>query len=186
MASLGATIVPIALPELEPTMATMADVFDVEMRAAHEHLFPARAADYGPLTRHGLANACARDPLVLVDGAIRARAFRHEIDRLFDDVDVLLCPVAALTAAPLVDDETIIQIFANDHRNVLRFTRLTSYFDLAGTPAVSLPWGFAADGLPLAVQLVTRVGTDEALLALAARLEVEGPERGRRPTYGEP
>lgn len=99
---------------------------------------------------------------------------------------MLLCPVAALAASPIVDDDTIIQIFADDHRNVLRFTRFTSYFDLAGTPAISLPWGFDADGLPLAVQLVTRAGTDEALLALAARLEVEAPDRGRRPACGEP
>jgi Asp-tRNA(Asn)/Glu-tRNA(Gln) amidotransferase A subunit family amidase len=35
--------------------------------------------------------------------------------------------------------------------------------------------------LPNAVQLVTRVGTDEAVLSLAARLEVEAPDRGRRP-----
>jgi Asp-tRNA(Asn)/Glu-tRNA(Gln) amidotransferase A subunit family amidase len=84
-------------------------------------------------------------------------------------------------APPQVDDETIIAIFENDHRNVLRLTRLTSYWDLAGTPALSLPWGFDEFGLPLAVQLVTRIGTDEALLSLAARLEVEAPGRGRRP-----
>jgi Asp-tRNA(Asn)/Glu-tRNA(Gln) amidotransferase A subunit family amidase len=89
--------------------------------------------------------------------------------------------VAALTASPLVDDETIIRIFADDHRNVIRLTRLTSTWDLAATPAISLPWGFDDDGLPLAVQLVTRIGTDEALLSIAARLEAEAPDRGRRP-----
>jgi Asp-tRNA(Asn)/Glu-tRNA(Gln) amidotransferase A subunit family amidase len=41
--------------------------------------------------------------------------------------------------------------------------------------------GFDPEGLPLAVQLVTRAGTDELLLSLAARLEVEAPGRGRRP-----
>ncbi|MEW6272556.1 MAG: amidase [Thermodesulfobacteriota bacterium] len=181
MEALGATVVPVALPDLESTVTTIADVFDVEMRAAHAGLYPERASDYGPLTRHALARFAARDPLVHIEGAIRARAFRQRIDRMFDEVDALLCPVAALTASPLVDDETIIRIFGDDHRNVLRLTRLTSYFDLAATPAISLPWGFAEDGLPLAVQLVTRVGSDEKLLSLAARLEVEAPDRGRRP-----
>jgi Asp-tRNA(Asn)/Glu-tRNA(Gln) amidotransferase A subunit family amidase len=59
---------------------------------------------------------------------------------------------------------------------------MTSYWNLAGTPALSLPWGCDGDGMPYAVQLVTRVGTDEALLSMAARLEVEAPDRGRRPT----
>jgi len=94
---------------------------------------------------------------------------------------VLLCPVSSITAPPQTDDETIIAIFDNDHRNIIRLTRLTSFWDLAATPAIALPWGFDRDGLPLAVQLVTRVGTDEALLSLAARLEVEAPDRGRRP-----
>jgi Asp-tRNA(Asn)/Glu-tRNA(Gln) amidotransferase A subunit family amidase len=181
MEALGATIVPIALPDLESTLTTLADVFDIEMRAAHAHLYPARAADYGPLVRYALAHFATRDPLVLVDGGIRARGFRQHVDSLFDEIDVLLCPVASITAPPQVEDDVIIAIFADDHRNVLSLTRLTSYFDLAGTPAISLPWGFDADGLPCAVQLVSRVGTDEALLSIAARLEVEAPDRGRRP-----
>ena len=122
-----------------------------------------------------------RDPLIHVAGAIEARAFRQRIAQLFDEIDVLLCPVSSITAPPQVDDGTIIEVFGNDHRNIIRLTRLTSFWDLAGTPAISLPWGFDGEGLPLAVQLVTAIGTDEALLSLAARLEVEAPDRGRRP-----
>jgi aspartyl-tRNA(Asn)/glutamyl-tRNA(Gln) amidotransferase subunit A len=181
MEALGATIVPVELPDLETTLTTFTDVFDVEMRAAHAGLYPERAPDYGPLVRHALAHFSTRDPLVHVGGAIEARAFRQRIDRLFDEIDVLLCPVSPLTAPPQVGDETIIEIFGSDHRNIIRLTRLTSFWDLAATPAISLPWGFDRDGLPLAVQLVTRVGTDEALLSIAARLEVEAPDRGRRP-----
>ena len=92
-----------------------------------------------------------------------------------------MAPVSQLTASPVVDHETITDIFAADHRNIIRFTRLTSFWDLAATPAISLPGGFDEYGMPLAVQLVTRVGSDEALLSLAARLEAEAPDRGRRP-----
>jgi amidase len=183
MEALGATIVPVELPDLESMATTFTSVFDIEMRAAHAGLYPERAPDYGPLTRHALAHFATRDPLLHVEGAIQARAFRQRIDQLFDDdVDVLLCPVAALAPPPHIDDDTIIAIFANDHRNIIRITRLTSYWDLAATPAIALPWGFNEDGVPLAVQLVTRIGTDEALLSIAARLEVEAPDRGRRPT----
>jgi amidase len=181
MEALGATIVPIELPDLETTLTTFVNVFDVEMRAAHAGLYPERAPDYGPLARHALAHFSTRDPLMHVEAAIEARAFRQRIDQQFDDVDVLLCPVSGIAAPPQVGDETIIEIFGNDHRNIIRLTRLTSYWDLAATPAISLPWGFDSDGLPLAVQLVSRVGTDESLLSVAARLEVEAPDRGRRP-----
>ncbi|TMA98322.1 MAG: hypothetical protein E6J70_14735, partial [Deltaproteobacteria bacterium] len=45
---------------------------------------------------------------------------------------------------------------AGSGRNPLYPFRYTCLWNLAGTPAVSLPWGFTADGLPLAAQLVGR------------------------------
>ncbi|MEU1423056.1 amidase [Kitasatospora sp. NPDC005751] len=49
----------------------------------------------------------------------------------------------------------------------------------AGLPAVSLPAGVSADGLPLGLQVVGAAGADESLLALAAPLEraLGGPAR---------
>ena len=47
-------------------------------------------ADYGPLARHALAHFSTRDPLIHVEGAIEARAFRQRIDQVFDEIDVLL------------------------------------------------------------------------------------------------
>ncbi|MEU8514511.1 amidase [Kitasatospora sp. NPDC048722] len=48
-----------------------------------------------------------------------------------------------------------------------------------GLPAVSLPAGRTADGLPLGLQLVGAAGRDESLLSFAAFLETESA--GRRP-----
>src|SRR5262249_26556591 len=148
MVALGATIVPIELPDVEPMATTFTDLFDIEMCAAHTGLYPERAADYGPATRHALAHFTSRNPHIHVAGAIESRAFRQRIDRLFDEVDVLLCSVSQLTASPYVSDDLITSIFEHDHRNIIRLTRLTSYWNLAGTPAISLPWGFDRDGMP--------------------------------------
>jgi amidase len=184
MEALGATIVPVELPDLETSVTTFSSVFDVEMRAAHTRFYPERAPEYGPAARHALALFSTLDPLQHVSGAIEARAFRHRVDRLFEAIDVLLSPVAPFTAPPLATDDQIVEFFGSDHRNVLRLMRFTSFWDLAATPAIALPWGFDREGLPLAVQLVGRVGMDEALLSIAARLEAEAPERGRRPPLG--
>ena len=57
----------------------------------------------------------------------------------------------------------------------------TPPWNVTGQPAVSVPAGFTADGLPLAVQLVGRPGEDPLLLALAAQLERVRGWTARRP-----
>src|SRR4051794_29632342 len=52
-----------------------------------------------------------------------------------------------------------------------RVTPFTAPWNVTGQPALSLPSGRTADGVPLAVQLVARPGEDALLLRLAAQLE---------------
>jgi aspartyl-tRNA(Asn)/glutamyl-tRNA(Gln) amidotransferase subunit A len=44
-------------------------------------------------------------------------------------------------------------------------------FDLTGSPAISVPFGMGADGLPIGVQLVARHFDEATLLHVAAALE---------------
>ena len=50
-----------------------------------------------------------------------------------------------------------------------------------GNPAMSVPAGFAADGMPLAVQIIGRPGDEATLLSLAAQIEAERPWADSRP-----
>ncbi len=54
-------------------------------------------------------------------------------------------------------------------------------FNVTGQPAASVPAGFDAAALPLAVQLVGRPGDEATLLSLAAQIEGARPWAGRRP-----
>jgi len=54
-------------------------------------------------------------------------------------------------------------------------------FNATGQPAASVPAGFDAAGLPLAVQLVGRPGDEATLLSLAAQVEQARPWADRRP-----
>lgn len=62
-----------------------------------------------------------------------------------------------------------------------RFTPWTPVFNLTGQPAIAIPAGFGADGLPLSVQLVGRHGAEATLYSLAAQLERTNPWCDRRP-----
>jgi amidase len=54
-------------------------------------------------------------------------------------------------------------------------------FNVTGQPAASVPSGFDAAGLPLAIQLVGRPGDEATLLSLAAQIEGARPWADRRP-----
>ncbi|MDO9487530.1 MAG: amidase family protein, partial [Sphingomonadaceae bacterium] len=83
---------------------------------------------------------------------------------------------AARLRAVLLDAEAILMPTApqpafahgNAPNNQADFTGLAN---IAGLPALSLPAGWDSDGLPVAVQLVGRPGSETALLDLAARLD---------------
>jgi amidase len=110
----------------------------------------------------------------------REERLAARINRIFDDVDVVMTPALAWPPA---------EVGRWDGRGALRtlfgpsgvgaFTPFTPPWNGTGNPAAAVPAGFSAGGLPLAVQLVGRRGDEWTLLALAAQLEAETgwPER---------
>ncbi len=60
----------------------------------------------------------------------------------------------------------------------------TAPWNATGQPAASLPAGFTAGGLPLAVQLVGRPHDESTLFSLSAQIEAERPWADRRPPLG--
>ncbi len=54
-------------------------------------------------------------------------------------------------------------------------------FNVSGQPAISLPAGFDANGVPLGIQLVGRPADEVTILALAAQIESVQPWIGNRP-----
>ncbi len=63
-----------------------------------------------------------------------------------------------------------------------RGSAFTRPFNITGQPAISVPLGWPADGLPRGVQLIAPVGRDDLLITAAAALESVEPWAHRRAT----
>ncbi|HEX5526910.1 MAG TPA: amidase [Solirubrobacterales bacterium] len=101
------------------------------------------------------------------------------VNAIFDSHDLLMTPVMGGTALPVRKWEGCGAL-----RTVLGQSRFYPFcipWNHLGNPAMSVPAGFAADGMPLAVQIVARPGEEGTLLSLAAQLEAERPWADRRP-----
>jgi amidase len=64
---------------------------------------------------------------------------------------------------------------------VFRHSPYTPLFNVAGVPAMSVPLGLGAHGLPIGVQFAAAFGRDGLLLRLAGQLEQAAPWIGRIP-----
>jgi len=98
----------------------------------------------------------------------------HELARFFGHHDLLLTPTIAVPPPELgVLDTTNIESM---YRNAGAISALTSFSNVTGQPAISLPLGRSpSTGLPLGVQLVARFGREDVLVQVASQIEVTTP-----------
>jgi aspartyl-tRNA(Asn)/glutamyl-tRNA(Gln) amidotransferase subunit A len=99
---------------------------------------------------------------------------RRDFDRAFEAVDVLLTPTSPTTAFRF-------GAHTNDPLAMYLADLLTIPVNLAGLPALSLPCGFDAEGLPIGLQLITGVLQEERLLQVAHAYEQEAQVMASRP-----
>lgn len=116
---------------------------------------------------------------LIARGMRQEAADRARIGAIFKEHDVLMTPVMAGTAIPVRRWEG-----QGALRTMIGMSRFYPYavpWNHLGNPAASVPAGFGADGMPLAVQLIARPGDEVTLLRLAAQLERERPWADRLP-----
>jgi len=123
---------------------------------------PANHQYYHPSTLERIL-AAAQTP---VEDYIRAQqqmqVARRQILDVFNTVDILVTPTAPGLPEPIAGAQMADADSAEDS------TRNTAPFNLYGIPAISLPCGFSASGLPIGLQLSAAPLHEATLFALGA------------------
>ena len=117
---------------------------------------------------------------------VRATQTMHRLGRqmaaFHSDYDILLTPgLATGTAVKLGWLDMTMDDVDEYWRRVFHFSPFTVWFNITGQPAVMLPIGTNAGGLPVAVQAVAPYGDEATLFRFSAQLEAARPWFDRKP-----
>lgn len=167
----GARLVPIDMPSMAHSRTVSLTVQMPEALSYHNRYLPQRGHLYSQDFRAGLAlGQC-----LLAEHYVRARrcieTYRRDLDAVFAEVDTILTPATPVIAPKIGAVEVSVDGVSEPAGNAI--TRYTSFFNMTGHPAVTLPCGMHSKGLPMAAQLIGRHHADEQLLALASRIETD-------------
>lgn len=174
---LGATIEPVHLPRYDLFNACGRVICAAESLAVHEDDLRAHPRSFGRFTYQRIM------PGVGISAADLACAHqvRQHLTRMLDDTvfgthDVLITACGQATAARWTDFGTDWPPprLANDMQTIP--------FSVSGHPALSVPIGFAQDGLPIGLQVVGQAFGEASVLRAGAAIEAALGQRHRRPS----
>ena len=165
----GATLRKVELPDVRDARTVSLTIQMPEALAFHAPHLEARGALYSTDFRAGLALG----QYILAEHYVQARRFvsryRAGMREVFEAVDVVLTPATPIPAPKLGTVSVTVNGVEEPVGNAL--TRYTSFFNMTGHPALSLPTHLHSLGLPIGVQLVGRHEEELLILKVAALLE---------------
>jgi aspartyl-tRNA(Asn)/glutamyl-tRNA(Gln) amidotransferase subunit A len=181
-AELGATVTPVDDP-----FASTEPIWLILTQSFWNARFRRYVAEFGPDMSETLLrqmdNGAGHSAVALQQAMFeRTRVFR-EIQGWFADYDIVATPTLSRTALPIDHDFfAAIEIDGQPADIVCKaWYPYTLPFNLSGNPAVTLPCGRGADGLPIGLQLVGPHLGDARLLRAAALFETARPWGEERP-----
>lgn len=152
----GAELVPVDLPELQPLRVLNGTLLAIEAATYHLAMQRARLQDYGEFPRLRLLGGWAHGPIDFIRAQQACQVLRERCNAIFSRVEVLSMPTMPSEAPAL--------------GTPARLT-FTAPFNLLGWPAISVPAGRTAEGLPLGLQLVGKPWDEATVLHVARAVE---------------
>ncbi len=183
LASLGAEVIEVSLPELALTREAQMTIRMVESASYHRARIREKGHLYSPGTRATLEIGQVV-PAVDYVAALRARErFRVAMQALFqrEKLDALISPTIPVPAPLRGAEWQPRQDMGNGETPTDGFVRHVYPANLSGQPALSAPAGFTPSGLPIGYQLTGKPFDEATLYRIARAYEGATTWRERQP-----
>ncbi len=125
---------------------------------------------FNPNVFRSYETALSTSVLAIAQARRRQKELFETVDRVFDEVDVVLCPTVSVPPFPWVSLHPR-EIDDSPVENYMAWLGLTSCLTVVGHPVTALPAGLDRNGLPFGVQCVGPMYEDLNLLGIAKSLE---------------
>jgi len=170
---LGAQVIPVEFPEGHAAASANGNMVTSDAAAFHRLRLEENPNGFGSDVLQRLQMGAARPLSEYVLMRREQSRLRRLYERFFEGFDILITPSTPVVAPPIEGPDAIEQ--------ARLLTRFTAPFNLTGLPALSLPCGFSADGLPIGMQIVGRPWAEAAVLRLAHAYEQSTEWHEKRP-----
>jgi aspartyl-tRNA(Asn)/glutamyl-tRNA(Gln) amidotransferase subunit A len=175
---LGASVHEVSFPHLGSIPIVHACIVLTEAATYHEKWLRTRGDDYAPDVRFPLEWGKLFMGIDYVQAQRVRELIRQDFATALSKVEVIAAPTVPMAASKVGEDP--VAIGPTKELVISATIRLNRPSNHTGLPAISLPCGFTAGGLPIGLQLIGR-GFDEATVLRAAHAyEVSSPWRLKR------
>ncbi len=180
LADLGAEVIEIDIPHVEHAAAAAAVIYYAEATAYHDDEF---MAGRGHLFTDRVRRFLEFGNFILARDYLQAQRYRtllgREVAALWRKVDLIVTPTLPITATPI--GQPTVSIRGNEQPVYLALLRNTEPFNLTGLPALTVPCGVSAGGLPIGLQIVGRPFDEAGVLRLGDAFQRATTWHNRRP-----
>ena len=180
MGELGMNVEQVEIPALTEKNASAIStiIYTMEARRYSAPTIAGRESELTPMFRARFVDGNTFTIDEYLNAAQEWEDLRQAVKDYFTQYDIFLCPTVPMPAFPHGQNEFHIEGRTLAGRHTLR---ITLPWDLTGSPAISVPFGFSSDGLPIGVQVVGRHFDELTLLQVARGLESSRPQTQRPP-----
>ena len=169
---LGATVDEPGI-SMEQPITTLGSITSANSFAAYGHFLDEQPDQLTDYARGRLGKGKEVTGLEYAKGLQRLEEVRHQINVLMESYDLLMTPTMAVPAFPI--DEYPDTIGGTKVGADWGFNPFNLIFNLTGQPAASIPCGFSANGMPIGLHIIGRMGDEATVLAASAAFEQVRP-----------
>ena len=144
---LGATIVPMRVPDRRAATEAQMMITDTESFSFHKPVYEADPSMFGPQLAKAMERGRSYDALTLSKAYITRDRFKGELLRAFEGIDAIASPVYPMVGARYDEMDAHMADLGS-------FLGFTSPYNVSGSPSITFPVGLAKVGMPIGMQLI--------------------------------